>query len=103
MNNKEEKEIKEGLKIVIDSLLGKVNQEGFWKYTGLESLDSLVKDIFKNYFSLVEGRSCSSDKAEYATRKLLQSIKEQKTYNLQYTYQDEYEYGIENNEDVSWM
>lgn len=96
------KEFEENLMKVFDALLNKRNTN-LWEHTCLKNLNDLIKRIFSNYFNLIEGSCCSVDKAGYVTNKLLESVKENKTFNLRYTYQDEYEHRIESGMDTSWM
>ncbi len=98
----DDKDFEENLKKVFDILLNK-RKSNFWEYTCLKNLNDLIEKIFSNYFDLIEGSCCSVDKAGYVTAKLLDSVKENKTFNLQHTYQDEYKHRIENGMDISWM
>lgn len=46
----------------------------------------MLETLFDNYFTKIEGHSCSHDKSAYVVNKMLRSLKTKENYQLQETY-----------------
>lgn len=54
----------------------------------------VIEKIFSQYFNMIEGSSCSSDKASFVSSRLIRSCKSGEVLNLRETYREYQEKGV---------
>ena len=89
MNKEDDKIIKESIEEPLSTLIKSFprKENNLWLMkTLLLNPKELIVTIFTNYFDIIEPGGCQVDKASFVTKKLFESIEQEKVLSLQYTY-----------------